>query len=83
LTNTSIPLSRFEELNQIAVIAMITNVTTKNIGDVGLLVFLKSIKDNNGVNPAERLAAVEYNMDKTVQRKLTGNISASITGTVA
>ena len=60
-----------------------TNTITNNVGAIELPVLFKSIKDNKGVNPAERLAAIEYSTDKTVQRRLMGNISANMTGTVA
>lgn len=56
---------------------------TKIDGEDALLVFLTSANESNGARPADKLAAVEYSTDKTVQRSLIGNISASITGTVA
>ena len=43
-----------------------TNMITNSVGAIELWVFLNSIRDNKGVSPAERLAAVEYIMDKTV-----------------
>ena len=46
-------------------------------------VFLTSIIDRSGASPADKLAAMEYSIDKTLQRNLIGNISANITGTVA
>ena len=63
----------------------IIEIKTKinKVGETALLVLFNNIKDNNGVKPAARLAAEAYNVDKTVQRKFIGNISAKNTGTVA
>lgn len=60
-----------------------TSRSTINDGEKVTPVFSTKIRDINGVNPADKLAATEYKTDKTVQRKLIGNISANITGTVA
>lgn len=60
-----------------------TNPPTNKAGAVQVWVFFNRISDNSGVNPAERLAAEEYKMDNTVQRKFKGNILVNITGTVA
>lgn len=56
---------------------------TNNVGEVATCVSLNNIMDNNGANPAAKLAATEYKNDKAVHRNLIGNISANITGTVA
>ncbi|VEH29980.1 Uncharacterised protein [Legionella sainthelensi] len=60
-----------------------TRINTSHDGDEAMLVFLTKINEINGANPADKLAAVEYKIDKTVQRNLIGNISDNITGTVA
>lgn len=60
-----------------------TKVKTRIDGEEAISVFFTKSIDNSGASPADKLAAVEYSIDNTVQRNLMGNISASITGTVA
>lgn len=52
-------------------------------GEEAIPVLFTNTKESKGAKPADRLAAVEYNADKTLHRNLIGNISANITGTVA
>ncbi len=65
------------------VIATVIRPKTNIDGDEALPVFSTNNNERGGASPADKLAAVEYNTDKTVQRRWTGNISANITGTVA
>ncbi len=76
-------LINFVVFNLIAINETITMIITIKEGEIALWVLFNNISDSTGVIPAERLAAIEYNKDKTVQRSSKGNISASMTGTVA
>ena len=75
-------LSFLRFFTHITVKVNITSTTISKVGAMALSVFFNNIKDSKGVNPADRLAAVENKSDTDVQRKFKGNISVSITGTV-
>ena len=52
-------------------------------GEDGIPVRFTKRNERSGANPADRLAADEYKTDSKVHRRLRGNISDNITGTVA